>query len=72
MMVTWSDEESQDGSEDITANIVTSLTAKSNGDEESSDETISGEEVAKKYKLMYTNWVEVSALCETQKKVRTL
>src|ERR1044072_5435879 len=49
MMVTWSDEESEDGSEDITANIVITLTVKSNGEEESSDGQTSGEEAAENY-----------------------
>ena len=40
MVVTWSDEESEDEGEDITANVVKALTVKGNVEEDSSDEEI--------------------------------
>src|ERR1044072_936888 len=74
MMVTWSDDESDDGSEDMTAKVVKARTGKIDvevvDDEgESEDEEMSDEELAETYKLMYTKWKELCIICEKKKMV---
>src|ERR1044072_9664359 len=72
MMVTWSDDESDDGSEDMTAKVVKARTGKIDvevvDDEgESEGEEMSDEELAETYKLMYTKWKELCVICEKRK-----
>src|ERR1044072_2060745 len=69
MVVTWFDGEFEDGSEDMTANVVKALTVKSNVEEDSSDEEISDQELAETYKLIYTMWTELCDVCEKKKKM---
>src|ERR1044072_7284405 len=74
MMATWSDDDSDDASEDMTANVVKALTVKivdekSNDGSESEGEEMSDEELAETYKLMYTKWKELCIICEKKKMV---
>ena len=64
MVVTWSDDDSNDDSEDLTANVVMALTVKNGVEGDSSDEEMSEEELAETYKLMYIKWKELCVICE--------
>src|ERR1044072_9072205 len=69
MAVTWYDDESEEENDDVTANIVKSLTVRVTEDVGSSDEEMTDEELADTYKLMFTNWKEMCVTCEKQKKI---
>ena len=69
MVVTWSDDDSDDGSEDVTANVVKVLTVRNNVEYDSSDEEMTDEELTETYKLMYTKMKELCVVCERQKKI---
>src|ERR1044072_1458972 len=73
-MVTWSDDDSDDASEDITANMVKTLAVRIddvNVDDgsESDGEEMSDEELAETYKLLFIKWKELCGICEKQKKI---
>src|ERR1044072_2927537 len=55
MAVTWSDDESEEENDDVTANIVKALNVRVTEDVDSSDEEMTDEELADTYKLMFTN-----------------
>ena len=69
MVVTWSDDDSEEDNEDVTANIVKALTVRATEEEDSSYEEMNDEELAETYKLMFTNWKELCVTCEKQKKI---
>src|ERR1044072_1927759 len=74
LMVTWSDDDSDDASEDITANMVKALAVKFddvNVDDgtESDGEEMSDEELAETYKLLFIKWEKLCGICEKQKKI---
>lgn len=66
MSTTWYDSEYE--SEEDTTNKVMNFTGKYEFDSESSDEDISGEELAEMYKLLYIKWKEACRVGENQKK----
>src|ERR1044072_8774839 len=53
MVVTWSDDDAYDESEDVTANVVKALAVRINVECDSSDEEMTDEEFAETYQLMY-------------------
>src|ERR1044072_7803549 len=69
MVVTWSDDDSEEENEDMTANMVKALTVKVTEEIDSSNEEMNDEELADTYKLMFTNWKEMCVTCEKQKKI---
>jgi arsenate reductase-like glutaredoxin family protein len=69
MVVTWSDDDSEEENEDMTANMVKALTVQVTEEIDSSDEEMNDEELADTYKLMFTNWKEMCVTCEKQKKL---
>ena len=66
-MVTWSDDDTDDESEDVTTNVVKALAVKNNVECDSSDEEMTDKELTETYKLMYTKWKERCVVCEKQK-----
>src|ERR1044072_4659695 len=73
-MVTWSDDDSDDASEDITSNVVKALVVKVDeviveDASESDEEEMSDEELAETYKLLFIKWKELCSICEKQKKI---
>ena len=62
-------DDSDEESEDVTANVVKALTVRNEVECESSDEEMTDEEQAETYKLMYTKWNELCVVCEKQKKI---
>src|ERR1044072_3438599 len=73
-MVTWSDDDSDDASEDITANMVKALVVEIddvNVDDGSKydEEEMSDEELAETYKILFIKWKELCGICEKQKKI---
>ena len=67
-MVTWSDDDSDEEDEDVTANIVKALIVKASVESDSSDDEMLEEELAETYKLMFNKWKELCIVCEKQKK----
>ena len=64
MVVTWSDDDSEDEGEDVTANVVKTFTVKQDVEGNSSDEKMTDEDLADTYKLMHTKWKEFCVICE--------